>query len=63
MAKVPVIFTVNGTEQAEFVEPGALLVDVLRDKLGLTGDPHRLRPGHLRRLHRARRRRAGARPA
>ena len=29
-------FTVNGAEQAEFVEPGALLVDVLRDKLGLT---------------------------
>jgi carbon-monoxide dehydrogenase small subunit len=37
MAKVPVIFTVNGAEQAEFVEPGALLVDVLRDKLRLTG--------------------------
>jgi carbon-monoxide dehydrogenase small subunit len=37
MAKVPVIFTVNGVEQAEFVEPAALLVDVLRDKLGLTG--------------------------
>jgi carbon-monoxide dehydrogenase small subunit len=37
MAKVPVIFTVNGAEQAEFVEPGALLVDLLRDKLRLTG--------------------------
>ena len=37
MARVPVTFTVNGSEQAEFVEPGALLVDVLRDKLGLTG--------------------------
>ena len=37
MAKVPVVFTLNGTEQAEFVEPGALLVDLLRDKLGLTG--------------------------
>ena len=36
MARVPLIFTVNGTEQAEFVEPGALLLDVLRDKLGLT---------------------------
>ena len=24
MARVPVIFTVNGAEQAEFVEPGAL---------------------------------------
>ena len=36
MARVPLIFTVNGAEQAEFVEPGALLVDVLRDKLGLT---------------------------
>ena len=36
MARVPVQFTVNGEEQAEFVESGALLVDVLRDKLGLT---------------------------
>ena len=36
MARVPLIFTVNGAEQAEFVEPGALLLDVLRDKLGLT---------------------------
>jgi carbon-monoxide dehydrogenase small subunit len=36
MARVPLIFTVNGGEQAEFVEPGALLLDVLRDKLGLT---------------------------
>jgi carbon-monoxide dehydrogenase small subunit len=36
MARVPLQFTVNGAEQAEFVEPGALLVDVLRDKLGLT---------------------------
>jgi carbon-monoxide dehydrogenase small subunit len=32
----PLQFTVNGQEQAEFVESGALLVDVLRDKLGLT---------------------------
>jgi len=37
MAKLPLIFTVNGVEQAEFVESDALLVDVLRDKLGLTG--------------------------
>ncbi len=36
MARVPLQFTVNGQEQAEFVEPGALLVDVLREKLGLT---------------------------
>jgi carbon-monoxide dehydrogenase small subunit len=36
MARVPLVFTVNGSEQAEFVEPGALLLDVLRDKLGLT---------------------------
>ena len=36
MARVPLIFTVNGSEQAEFVESGALLIDVLRDKLGLT---------------------------
>lgn len=37
MAKIPLIFTVNGAEQAEFVEPGAILADVLRDKLRLTG--------------------------
>jgi carbon-monoxide dehydrogenase small subunit len=36
MARVPVTFTVNGEEQAEFIAPGALLADVLRDKLGLT---------------------------
>src|SRR4051812_28823196 len=37
MARVPVAFAVNGAEQAEFVEPGSALVDILRDKLGLTG--------------------------
>jgi aerobic carbon-monoxide dehydrogenase small subunit len=36
MARVPLQFIVNGQDQAEFVEPGAVLVDVLRDKLGLT---------------------------
>lgn len=36
MARVPLQFTVNGKEQAEFIESGALLVDVLRDKIGLT---------------------------
>ncbi|MEO8669485.1 MAG: (2Fe-2S)-binding protein [Bauldia sp.] len=35
MARVPVTFTINGGEAAEFVEPGALLADVLRDELGL----------------------------
>jgi carbon-monoxide dehydrogenase small subunit len=35
MARVPLTFTVNGSEQAEFIESGAILVDVLRDKLGL----------------------------
>ena len=40
--------------------PARLLLDVLRDKLGLTGDQVRLRPGHLRRLHRHHRRRAAA---
>jgi carbon-monoxide dehydrogenase small subunit len=35
MARVPLQFTVNGKEEAEFIESGALLVDVLRDKLGL----------------------------
>jgi len=37
MARVPVMLTVNGREEAEFVEPGTLLVEVLRDKLELTG--------------------------
>jgi carbon-monoxide dehydrogenase small subunit len=37
MARVPVTFIVNGAEQAEFVEAGSALVDILRDKLGLTG--------------------------
>jgi aerobic carbon-monoxide dehydrogenase small subunit len=37
MSRVPVTFTVNGAEQAEFVAPGTALVDILRDKLGLTG--------------------------
>jgi len=36
MAKVPVQFTLNGEEKAEFVESGATLVKVLRDKLGDT---------------------------
>jgi carbon-monoxide dehydrogenase small subunit len=36
MARVPLQFTLNGQEQAEFVEDGTLLIDVLRDKLGLT---------------------------
>jgi carbon-monoxide dehydrogenase small subunit len=36
MARGPVTFTINGAEAAEFIEPGALLSDVLRDKLGLT---------------------------
>jgi aerobic carbon-monoxide dehydrogenase small subunit len=33
--RVPLIFTVNGAEQAEFIDPGAMLIDVLREKLGL----------------------------
>ena len=37
MAKIPVQFTLNGAEAAEFVDPGTLLVTLLRDKLGLTG--------------------------
>jgi carbon-monoxide dehydrogenase small subunit len=36
MARVPLTLTVNGREQAEFIESGAMLADVLRDKLGLT---------------------------
>lgn len=36
MAKVPVQFILNGEEKAEFVESGATLLKVLRDKLGDT---------------------------
>ena len=35
MTRVPVSMIVNGREQAEFVESGTILVDFLRDKLGL----------------------------
>jgi carbon-monoxide dehydrogenase small subunit len=31
------VFTVNGSEHEAIVEPHMLLIDVLRDKLGLTG--------------------------
>ncbi len=36
MARVPLSLTVNGTEQAEFIESGTMLADFLRDKIGLT---------------------------
>ena len=36
MARVPLTLTVNGREQAEFIESGTMLADFLRDKIGLT---------------------------
>ncbi|WP_137932033.1 (2Fe-2S)-binding protein [Mesorhizobium comanense] len=36
MAKVPVQFTLNGSEKAEFVESGTTLLNTLRDKIGDT---------------------------
>ena len=36
MAKVPVQFTLNGSERAEFVESGATLLTTLRDRMGDT---------------------------
>lgn len=36
MAKVPVRFTLNGDEKAEFVESGSTLLHALRDKMGDT---------------------------
>ncbi len=36
MAKVPVQFTLNGDERAEFVDSGATLLTALRDKMGDT---------------------------
>ena len=37
MRKEIATFTVNGTEYEVIIEPHMLLIDVLRDKLGLTG--------------------------
>jgi len=37
MGKIAIQFTLDGAEQNEFVESGATLLGVLRDKLGLTG--------------------------
>lgn len=34
MTKVPVQFTLNGLEKAEFVESGSTLLEALRDKMG-----------------------------
>jgi carbon-monoxide dehydrogenase small subunit len=36
MAKIPVQFTLNGEEKAEFVESGTTLLKALRDKIGDT---------------------------
>jgi aerobic carbon-monoxide dehydrogenase small subunit len=36
MAKVPIQFTLNGSEKAEFVEAGTTLLQALRDKIGDT---------------------------
>ena len=36
MPKTPVQFAVNGRDRAEFVESGATLLTVLREKLGIT---------------------------
>jgi carbon-monoxide dehydrogenase small subunit len=36
MSKLPVSFTLNGAEANEFVEASATLLDLLRDKFGLT---------------------------
>ncbi|RVC28180.1 2Fe-2S iron-sulfur cluster-binding protein, partial [Mesorhizobium sp. M7A.F.Ca.CA.004.04.2.1] len=36
MAKVPVQFTLNGSEKAEFIDSGTTLLQALRDKIGDT---------------------------
>jgi aerobic carbon-monoxide dehydrogenase small subunit len=36
MAKVPVQFTLNGAEKAEFIDSGTTLLNALRDKIGDT---------------------------
>ena len=57
MKKAVVELTINGAERQMLVVPGATLLDTLRDA-GPDRHPARLRPGRLRRLHRA-----GRRPA
>ena len=37
MTKTAITFTLNGAEQNEFIEQGATLLAVLRERLGLTG--------------------------
>ena len=51
---------VNGTEREVVAQPRELLLDVLRDRLGLMSIARRVRTGAMRRLHRARRRRVRA---
>ena len=46
-------FSLNGKPTRLTVDPERMLLWVLRDDLGLTGNEVRLRPGAVRRLHRA----------
>ena len=50
---------INGTPHEVDVDGDTPLLWVLRDVLGMTGHQVRLRPGAVRRLHRASRRPAG----
>ena len=51
-----IALTVNGQPVVERVPSTASLADLLRDQLTLDRHQHRLRAGHVRRLHRAGRR-------
>ncbi len=63
MPRTPLQFRLNGAEAATFVGPAENLLDVLRRRLGDMTPEIRLRPGHLRRLHRPRRRPRRSSPA
>ena len=51
--------TVNGVSYADDVEPRLLLVHYLRERVGKTGTPDRVRHLQLRRMHRPHERRIG----
>ena len=51
---VPVTLKINGKPHNLNMEPRVTLLDALRNYLDLTGAKKRLRPRHLRRLHRHR---------
>ena len=58
-----VAFTLNGKPQTVDADPQTPLLWVIRDTIGLTGTKFGCGISHVRRLHRARRRRRPSAPA